>query len=79
MHPTAATATVLIFLAALATLVYLASCWATPYRRCRHCHGAGRITAPARHRYRHCRHCDDTGLRLRTGRRLWNYLRHHAR
>ncbi len=65
-----------LVLAVLAvTAVYLAVCWAAPYRRCRHCHGTGRIDAPAGRRWRRCRHCDDTGLRLRPGRRALNALR----
>ncbi len=67
----------LILISLAVTAGYLALCWLVPFRRCRHCHGTGRIDTPAGRTYRRCRHCDDTGLRLRPGRRALNHLRRH--
>lgn len=56
-------------------LGYAAACAATPFGRCRRCHGHGKTIKPNGRVKRWCRRCDGTGLRLRWGRHLFNYLR----
>ncbi|MFY1657073.1 hypothetical protein [Micromonospora sp. WMMD1274] len=70
--------TTIALLASLATLgytlCYLAVCVASPWGRCRRCHGRRyhRTTIGTR---RDCRRCDGTGIQVRLGRRLINYIR----
>ncbi|MFD6640162.1 hypothetical protein ACFWDN_30585 [Micromonospora chalcea] len=70
--------TTIVLLASLTalgyTLCYLGVCAASPWGRCRRCHGRRyhRTTIGTR---RDCRRCDGTGIRVRLGRRLINYIR----
>ena len=67
-------ADVLLLVAPLITLGYVASCVLWPFKACRRCEGLGQIAGPFGG-IRLCRHCDATGLRLRLGRRVWNAFR----
>ncbi|WP_018825227.1 hypothetical protein [Salinispora arenicola] len=70
--------TTILLLASLTTLGYatwyLILCAASPWGRCRRCHGARshRTTIGTR---RDCRRCDGTGRRVRIGRRIAEYIR----
>ncbi|MEU4371828.1 hypothetical protein [Micromonospora chersina] len=55
-------------------LCYLTVCAASPWGRCRRCHGR-RYHRTAIGTRRDCRRCDGTGIRVRLGRRLINYIR----
>ncbi|GAA3765916.1 hypothetical protein [Micromonospora maritima] len=55
-------------------LCYLAVCAASPWARCRRCHGR-RYHRMAIGTRRDCRRCDGTGIRVRIGRRLLDYIR----
>ncbi|MFI1183364.1 hypothetical protein ACH4UT_27975 [Streptomyces sp. NPDC020799] len=61
---------------AAATLCYACLCAASPFGRCRKCHGLGFATKTDRkgrpRRGRPCRRCDGHGIRIRTGRHLYN-------
>lgn len=74
MDALASLATVLLCPTIVITLGYLGLCAATPYTRCRRCHGAG-FTKAMLGRRRPCRHCRTSGLRLRIGVRITNHLR----
>ncbi|TDB78415.1 hypothetical protein [Micromonospora sp. KC721] len=70
--------TTIALLASLAilgyALCYLAVCAASPWGRCRRCHGR-RYHRTAIGTRRDCRRCDGTGIRVRLGRRLIDYIR----
>ncbi|MEV4721725.1 hypothetical protein AB0J94_31435 [Micromonospora noduli] len=70
--------TPILLLASLATLgysaCYLAVCAASPWGRCRRCHGA-RSHRTAIGTRRDCHRCDGTGIRVRAGRRLIDFIR----
>ncbi|MDG4753790.1 hypothetical protein O7630_22895 [Micromonospora sp. WMMD718] len=59
-------------------LCYLAVCAASPWGRCRRCHGR-RYHRTAIGTRRDCRRCDGTGIRVRLGRRLLDYIRNEYR
>lgn len=61
----------LTLLLIVVTVGYLLVCAAFPFRRCRHCGGAGRFHGGFGG-IRLCGRCRGTGLRLRAGRRVWN-------
>ncbi|HEX5740315.1 MAG TPA: hypothetical protein VFY17_02035 [Pilimelia sp.] len=48
---------------------------ATPFGRCRTCHGTGRKRSPFARAGRECRRCAGTGLRLRVGRHAINHIK----
>lgn len=66
----------------LLTLGYLALCLASPFKRCRRCHGLGHQLRTDKRghprRGKDCRRCRATGLRIRYGRHLVN-LAHRRR
>lgn len=70
--------TTILLLASLTTLGYatwyLILCAASPWGRCRRCHGrrSHRTTIGTR---RDCPRCDGTGIRPRVGRRIAEYIR----
>ncbi|MFC4146809.1 hypothetical protein ACFO0M_11155 [Micromonospora mangrovi] len=55
-------------------LCYLVVCVASPWGRCRRCHGR-RYHRTAIGTRRDCRRCDGTGIRVRAGRRLLDHIR----
>ncbi|MFF4263024.1 hypothetical protein [Streptomyces virginiae] len=63
-------------LALLFTLGYVGLCAASPFGRCRKCHGLGFALTHDRKgkpkRGKHCRRCDGHGIRIRVGRHLYN-------
>ena len=60
----------------IVTLCYAALCAASPFGRCRKCHGFGFATKTDRmgrpRRGKDCRRCKATGYRIRIGRHLYN-------
>lgn len=74
MDAVASLASVLLCPTLVLTLCYIGLCAATPFARCRRCHGAGLIPGMLGRR-KPCRRCRTTGLRLRHGVRAANYLR----
>lgn len=58
------------------TLGYTLLCWASPFGRCRKCHGLGfKLTHTRRgkpKRGKTCRRCRGAGMRIRRGRHLFN-------
>jgi hypothetical protein len=54
-------------------LCYGLLCAASPFKRCRHCGGAGRLMSRGRFG-RPCSGCHAVGIRIRYGRHLWNVV-----
>jgi hypothetical protein len=61
------------------TFGYVCVCAASPFARCRACHGFGFATTTDRKgrpkRGKTCRHCKGHGMRIRVGRHLYNAWR----
>lgn len=63
---------ILVIVAILITLGYVASCGIYPYKACRTCGGRGQFVSRFFRAIRDCRRCGGAGRQLRAGRKAYN-------